>query len=254
MILANPLDRGNFRCDSSDGQARLPVLISVHMMGSSDLTPANGANYEDIRHDMVARQIRARGVQSPRVLAAMAEVPRHEFVSAELAEKAYSDEALPHAEGQTISQPYVVAACAEALGLDGSERVLEVGAGTGYQAAVLSLLAREIIALESISALAESARQRLARLGYVNVRIVAGDGSAGFAERAPFDAILVSAAAPSVPLPLVEQLSEGGRLVIPVGKSDHQQLVRIVKSQGRTHEQELFACRFVPLVGQFGWR
>jgi protein-L-isoaspartate(D-aspartate) O-methyltransferase len=224
------------------------------MIGSGDLTSTSGANYEDIRHDMVARQIRGRGVQSPRVLAAMADVPRHHFVSPELMEKAYADEALPYAEGQTISQPYVVAAGAEALALDGHERVLEVGAGTGYQAAVLSLLAREVIAVESIPALAESARQRLARLGYVNVRIESGDGSAGFAAAAPFEAILVSAAAPTVPPPLVDQLAEGGRLVIPVGKSDHQQLVQIVKSQGRTTEKELFACRFVPLVGQFGWR
>ena len=224
------------------------------MIGSGDLTPASGANYEDIRRDMVARQIRGRGVRSARVLAAMQEIPRHQFVSPELVEKAYADEALPHAEGQTISQPYVVAASAEALALGGHERVLEVGAGTGYQAAVLSLLAREVITLESIPALADSARQRLARGGYVNVRVEAGDGSAGFAAAAPFDAILVSAAAPSVPPPLMEQLAEGGRLVIPVGDSEHQHLMKITKSNGRTLEQELFACRFVPLLGQFGWR
>jgi protein-L-isoaspartate(D-aspartate) O-methyltransferase len=230
------------------------VIISVDMIGGGDFPPTNGANYEDVRHEMVARQIRGRGVRSPRVLAAMEEIPRHEFVSVEMIDRAYADEALPHAEGQTISQPYVVAAGAEALDLVGQERVLEVGAGTGYHAAVLSVLAREVIALESIPALAESARERLARLGYVNIRVETGDGSAGFAAAAPFDAILVSAAAPSVPPPLVEQLAEGGRLVIPVGNSDHQRLMKIVKSQGRTVEQELFACRFVPLVGQFGWR
>jgi protein-L-isoaspartate(D-aspartate) O-methyltransferase len=231
-----------------------PVIISEQMISGGDSTSTNGANYEDIRHNMVARQIRSRGVRSPRVLAAMEEVPRHEFVSLELAGRAYADEALPHAEGQTISQPYVVAASAEALELEGRERVLEVGAGTGYQAAVLSILAREIIAIESIPTLAASARERLARLGYLNVRVHAGDGSAGFAAGAPFDAILVSAAAPSVPPPLVEQLAEGGRLVIPLGNPDHQQLVKITKARGRTIERELFPCRYVPLVGQFGWR
>jgi protein-L-isoaspartate(D-aspartate) O-methyltransferase len=231
-----------------------PVIISVHMIGNGNRSSIYGAHYEDIRRDMVARQIRGRGVQSLRVLAAMEAVPRHQFVSPELIAKAYADEALPHAEGQTISQPYVVAASAEALALEGHERVLEVGAGSGYQAAVLSLLAREIIALESIPALAASARERLARLGYVNVRLQVGDGSTGLAAMAPFDAILVSAAAPSVPPPLVDQLAEGGRLVIPVGNSDHQQLLKIVKSQGRIIERELFACRFVPLVGQYGWR
>lgn len=157
-------------------------------------------------------------------------------------------------EGQTISQPYVVAASAEALALEGHERVLEVGAGTGYLAAVLSLLAREVIAIEAIAALAESARERLARLGYANVRVAVADGSQGFAEAAPFDAILASAAAHAVPQPLVEQLIEGGRLVIPVGATDQQQLLRIVKSNGETAHQELFACRFVPLVGRYGWR
>ena len=148
---------------------------------------------------------------------------------------AYADEALPVGEGQTISQPYVVAASAEALALEGHERVLEVGAGTGYQAAVLSLLAREVIAVETIPSLAESARERLARLGYSNVRVEEGDGSLGFPSDAPYDAILVSAAAPAVPQPLVDQLAEGGRLVIPVGEPDHQQLLRIVK-EGNRHQ------------------
>lgn len=214
----------------------------------------NSAKFEDARLDMVARQILGRGIRSPRVLAAMEAVPRHLFVPPGLASQAYADEPLPVGEGQTISQPYVVAASAEALALDGSERVLEVGAGTGYLAAVLSLLAREVIALEAIQALAESARRRLARPGYANVRIVVGDGSQGFSEAAPFDAILVSAAAPAVPQPLIEQLIEGGRLVIPVGATDSQQLLRIVKSDGQTTHQELFACRFVPLVGRYGWR
>ena len=212
----------------------------------------NRAKLEDARRDMVARQIRDRGVRSPRVLTAMETVPRHLFVSPELVERAYHDEALPTGEGQTISQPYVVGAMLEALSLEGNERVLEVGAGSGYLAAVLSLLVREVIAIEAIPALAESAGERLARLGYANVRVRTGDGSLGFPEEAPFDGILVSAAAPAVPQPLVDQLAEGGRLVIPVGPSGYQQLLRIVKANGRTTQQELFACRFVPLVGRYG--
>jgi protein-L-isoaspartate(D-aspartate) O-methyltransferase len=215
---------------------------------------SDSAKFEGLRRDMVARQIRERGVKSRRVLAAMEAIPRHLFVPPGLVAEAYADEALPAGEGQTISQPYVVAASIEALTLEGSERVLEVGAGTGYQAAVLSVLAREVIAFEAIPALAESARERLARLGYANVRVEVGDGSQGFAEAAPFDAILVAAAAPAVPQPLIDQLTEGGRLVIPVGTTEHQQLLRIVRSAGRTTEQELFACRFVPLVGRHGWR
>jgi len=203
---------------------------------------------------MVARQLRERGIRSERVLGAMETVPRHLFVPSERVPEAYSDEALPVGEGQTISQPYVVAASAEALALEGRERVLEVGAGTGYQAAVLSLLAREVIAVETIPSLAESARERLTRLGYSNVRVEQGDGSEGLAGEAPFDAILVSAAAPAVPQPLIDQLAEGGRLVIPVGLTDRQQLLRIVKEGNRTTEQKLFPCRFVPLVGRFGWR
>ena len=214
----------------------------------------NQAKLEDARRDMVARQIRGRGIRSPRVLAAMEAVPRHLFVRSDLIEHAYDDEALPAGEGQTISQPYVVAAMVEALSLKDDERVLEVGAGTGYLAAVLSQVAREVIAVEAIPALAESARERLARLGCANVRIQVADGSQGLPEEAPFQGILVSAAAPSVPQPLVDQLAAGGRLVIPVGPAEDQQLVRIMKTNGRTTHEELFACRFVPLVGRYGWR
>jgi protein-L-isoaspartate(D-aspartate) O-methyltransferase len=224
------------------------------MNPNGDRASHHRAKYEDIRHDMVARQIYDRGIRSPRVLAAMESVPRHLFVPPDLIGNAYADEALPSSDGQSISQPYIVAASTDALELQGHERVLEVGAGTGYQAAVVSLLAREVVGLEAIPALAESARERLARLGYPNVRVEVGDGSQGFSESAPFDAILVSAAAPSVPQPLVDQLAEGGRLVIPVGKPDHQQLLKIVKSEGRVFEKELFACRYVPLVGRYGWR
>ncbi|MGD0957085.1 MAG: protein-L-isoaspartate(D-aspartate) O-methyltransferase [Candidatus Acidiferrales bacterium] len=210
--------------------------------------------FETARREIVARQIHDRGIRSVRVLDAMESVPRHLFVPAEHLPEAYVDEPLPIGEGQTISRPFMVAAMAEALSLDGHERVLEIGAGCGYQAAVLSRLACEVIAVESQDVLAASARERLRRLGYTNVRVEEGDGPAGWPAAAPYDAILVTAAAPSVPPPLIEQLSEGGRLVIPVGQPERQELLRIVKRDRRTTEQSLCACRFVPLLGRYGWR
>jgi protein-L-isoaspartate(D-aspartate) O-methyltransferase len=211
------------------------------------------ANFEAERRDMVVRQIRDRGIRSARVLDAMQAVPRHLFVPREHIAEAYADEPLPIGEGQTISQPFMVAAMSEALSLEGRERVLEVGAGSGYQAAVLALLARDVIGMESQPALAASARERLARLGFTNVQIEEGDGSLGWPVAALYDAILVAAAAPAVPPPLVDQLAEGGRLVIPVGTPEHQELIRVVKNDGRTTSESLYSCRFVPLLGQFGW-
>ena len=205
------------------------------------------------RHHMVARQIRARGISSPRVLDAMAAVPRHEFVPAAEQASAYSDEALPIGGGQTISQPFMVAAMTDALQLSGTERVLEIGGGCGYQAAVLSLLAQDVMVVELQPALASASRQRLARLAYTNVRVEEGDGSLGWPAGAPYDAILVSAAAPAIPPPLIEQLSDNGRLVIPVGGSDQQNLLRIVKRAGGLAQESLCACRFVPLLGRHGW-
>ncbi|HTW24641.1 MAG TPA: protein-L-isoaspartate(D-aspartate) O-methyltransferase [Candidatus Baltobacteraceae bacterium] len=212
-----------------------------------------GQDFEAERREMVARQIRDRGIRSDRVLEAMATVPRHLFVAGELVRRAYADEPLPIGEGQTISQPFMVAAMAEALGLEGSERVLEVGCGSGYQAAVLSRLAGQVIAIETRPALAALARERLASLGSANVTVVEGDGSAGWPAGAPYDAILVTAAAPEVPQPLIDQLAENGRLVIPVGGSNHQELLRIVKRDGKLTEQSLYSCRFVPLLGRYGW-
>jgi protein-L-isoaspartate(D-aspartate) O-methyltransferase len=205
------------------------------------------------RNEMVARQIHSRGIISSRVLDAMASVPRHEFVPSEALAAAYSDEALPIGGGQTISQPFMVAAMSEALRLTGRERVLEIGGGCGYQAAVLSLLAQEVIAVELQPVLARAARARLARLGYANVRVEEGDGSLGWPDGAPYDAILVSAGAPAIPPPLVEQLIEGGTLVIPVGGSDRQDLLRIVGRSGGAAQESLCACRFVPLLGRHGW-
>lgn len=215
------------------------------------------ADFEAARRGMVARQIYDRDIRSPRVLEAMAAVPRHLFVPPEHVQEAYDDGPLPIGAGQTISQPFMVAAMADALSLEGNERVLEIGAGSGYQAAVLSLLAREVIAVEAQPALLAQTRERMARLGYANVHIEEGDGSLGWPPGAAadtrYDAILVTAAAPAVPPPLLDQLAEGGRLVIPVGTPTQQELLRIVKRQGRTTQQSLLACRFVPLVGRYGW-
>lgn len=213
----------------------------------------NAADWESLRLAMVAEQIRKRGIRSPRVLAAMERIPRHRFVPPELAQRAYNDEPLSIGERQTISQPYMVAAMTEALELDGSERVLEIGAGSGYQAAILAELAREVITVEARPPLAEAARERLAALGYKNVRVEIGDGTLGWPPAAPFDAILVAAAAPRIPPPLAEQLAEGGRIVIPVGPIDRQMLLRVRKSAGNFIEEKLFPCQFVPLQGRHGW-
>ncbi|MGH9734050.1 MAG: protein-L-isoaspartate(D-aspartate) O-methyltransferase [Candidatus Acidiferrales bacterium] len=216
--------------------------------------PDTSSPFEDARREMVARQIEQRGIRDERVLRAMRSVPRHLFVPEEYVNASYTDEPLPIGERQTISQPFMVAAMAEALLLKGPERVLEIGAGSGYQAAVLSRLARDVIAIETQPALAASARERLARLGYENVLLEEADGSMGWWREAPYDAILVTAAAPAVPPPLVEQLADGGRLVLPVGGAENQDLIRITKSEGRTSQESLYACRFVPLVGRYGWQ
>lgn len=205
------------------------------------------------RNEMVAHQIRSRGIVSARVLDSMAAVPRHEFVPVAAQASAYSDEALPIGGGQTISQPFMVAAMSDALQLSGSERVLEIGGGSGYQAAVLSLLAKDVIVVELRSSLAGACRERLARLGYANVGVEVGDGSLGWPAGAPYDAILVSAAAPAIPPPLIAQLAEGGRLVIPVGDSERQSMLRIVKRVGGLEKESLLTCCFVPLLGRHGW-
>jgi protein-L-isoaspartate(D-aspartate) O-methyltransferase len=200
---------------------------------------------------MVARQIAARGIDDARLLAAMREVPRHAFVSADQVEFAYDDRALPTARGQTISQPYVVALMLEALAVGPADRVLEVGAGSGYAAALLSRLAREVFAIELEPELAALARERLRALGCANVELQSGDGTLGWPEHAPFDAILVSAAAASVPPALEAQLAPRGRLVIPIGPAaGDQSLVRIARLEGGGFERrELCGVQFVPLIG-----
>jgi protein-L-isoaspartate(D-aspartate) O-methyltransferase len=205
------------------------------------------------RRAMVEEQIRKRGVKWPRVLEAMLSVPRHEFVPAEFLAEAYADKPLPIGDGQTISQPFMVGAMTEALELTGAERVLEIGTGSGYQAAVLSMLAQEIISIESHTSLALAAQERLAHLGYANVHVHNGDGSLGFADAAPYDAIVITAAAPEIPPYLAGQLRDAGRLVIPVGSQENQELLQARKEGGSLRTRVLFECRFVPLLGRYGW-
>ena len=205
------------------------------------------------RRTMIDTQIRKRGISSARVLEAMAAVPRHEFVPAQFRADAYADKPLPIGEGQTISQPYMVAAMTEALELTGTERVLEIGTGSGYQAAVLSLLVRQVITVENHTSLALAAQERLTNLGYANVHVHNGDGSAGFPDAAPYDAILVTAGAPEIPQVFASQLREGGRVVIPVGDRDNQELVRARMENGKLKSHVLFNCKFVLLLGRYGW-
>ncbi len=202
---------------------------------------------------MVEEQIRARGISSARVLEAMRTVPRHLFVPSEHIDSAYADHPIEIGEGQTISQPFMVAAMAAALDLRGTESVLEVGTGSGYSAAVLSLLAMKVYTIERYASLADSARQRLARFGYRNIYVYTDDGSAGLSSAAPFDAIAVAAAAPRMPKPLTEQLGEGGRLVVPVGAGEDQELILATKSNGEIRSRTVAYCRFVPLTGRYGF-
>jgi protein-L-isoaspartate(D-aspartate) O-methyltransferase len=205
------------------------------------------------RHDMVLNQLRRRGLTDERVLEAMSVVPREEFVLPGKYEYAYDDAALPIGYGQTISQPYMVAIMLEALQVEPGQVVLEVGAGSGYQAALLGQLAAAVYAVELVPELAARAAGVIARLGYGNVHIIAGDGSLGYPEAAPYDRIIVAAAAPSVPPPLVEQLAEGGRLTVPVGGQGHQECVTATKQGGELVVRRGLACTFVPLRGQHGW-
>ncbi|HUK31567.1 MAG TPA: protein-L-isoaspartate(D-aspartate) O-methyltransferase [Candidatus Acidoferrum sp.] len=205
------------------------------------------------RREMVERQLRRRGIRDASVLDAMLAVPRHEFVPEEFRAQSYDDKPISIGEGQTISQPFIVAAMIEAMELKGSEKVLEVGAGSGYAAAILSRLAAMVYTMESRPNLATAAQERLARLGFANVAVHMGDGSAGLLEAAPFDAILIAAAAPLVPQPLVEQLAEGGRMAIPIGDEQAQELVLMRKSNGEIHSQTLHQCAFVPLIGRYGF-
>jgi protein-L-isoaspartate(D-aspartate) O-methyltransferase len=205
------------------------------------------------RERMVVEQLQRRGIKDPRVLAAMRSVERDRFIPVEYAEHAYDDGPLPIGSSQTISQPYIVALMSEVAALEGSERVLEVGTGSGYQAAILSHLAAEIYSIESIQSLYEHARMVLDTMGIRNVHLSCGDGSLGWPEAAPFDAILVTAAMPGVARPLIEQLAAGGKLVAPIGEEDLQTLVRLRRLNNSWHEEYFGECRFVRMTGKHGF-
>ena len=212
-------------------------------------------NWTEQRAQMVDRQLRGRGIKDKRVLAAMLAVPREEFVPEEFRKNAYDDDPLPIGHAQTISQPYMVALMAECLSLIGGEGVLEVGCGSGYSAAVLGMLAREVVTMELHRELADRAKATLAKTGYGrNVTVVCGDGSLGYPSRAPYDGLTVAAGAPDVPPALLAQLDEGGRLVIPVGPLEDQELKIGSKTNGKVAYRIATRCRFVPLTGEQGWK
>jgi protein-L-isoaspartate(D-aspartate) O-methyltransferase len=229
------------------------VIFALAALVGASCGPAPLASDESelarARERMVAEQIEARGVKSERVLNALRKVPRHEFVPVAARHDAYGDHPLPIGHGQTISQPYIVAFMTDALGLSGGEKVLEVGTGSGYQSAVLAEVARSVYSIEIVAPLAEEARERMARLGYRNVFVRAGDGYKGWAENAPFDAIIVTAAAPRIPEPLKAQLKDGGRLVIPVGEST-QELVLLTRRGDTFEERRVLPVVFVPMTGE----
>lgn len=209
--------------------------------------------FESERRAMVEEQLRRRGICDERVLQAMFDVPRHEFVPPLYIQAAYEDRPIVIGEGQTISQPYIVAAMTEAANIESGDKILEIGTGSGYQAAVLARLGARVITMERIPRLAVAARERLSRLGYLTVEVVAQDGSAGYPQQAPYDAIMVTAAAPAVPRTLVGQLADGGHLVIPVG-SLHLQTLEVVSKHGEELSvRDLDPCQFVPLVGRQAW-
>jgi len=225
------------------------ACVTVLTMSFPATAPPDEARTAQARARMVQEQIESRGVRDPLTLGAMRQVPRHLFVPPELARDAYADHPLPIGHRQTISQPYIVAFMTEALGLEEGATVLEVGTGSGYQAAVLAEIADKVYSIEIVEALAAESRERLARLGYGNVEVRSGDGYQGWPEAAPFDGIIVTAAAPRIPEPLKEQLTDGGRLVIPVG-DESQHLIVITRRGDAFEERNVLPVRFVPMTGR----
>ena len=209
--------------------------------------------YTRERERMVEEQLASRGVTDPRVLAALRSVPRHLFVQEALRERAYGDHPLPIGEEQTISQPFIVGLMSSLLDLTGQEKVLEIGTGSGYQTAVLAELARRVCSIERLPRLAERARATLEALGYDNVWVRVGNGTLGWPDQAPFDRIIVTAGGPAVPPPLVQQLAEGGRMVVPVGSADNQVLTIVENVGGEIRQRTQGECRFVKLVGKYAW-
>jgi protein-L-isoaspartate(D-aspartate) O-methyltransferase len=211
-------------------------------------------DFAGMRMLMVEEQLIPRGISDEKVLNAFRKVPRHEFVREDLRQAAYNDYPLPIADNQTISQPYMVALMTESLKLKGGEKILEIGTGSGYQAAILAELAKEVYTVERFKDLADSAGEVLAKLGYSNVKIRVGDGTLGWEENAPYDGIVVTAGAPGIPESLVKQLKDGGRLLIPIGSGGFGQILTLVEKMGRDiRTSEICGCMFVPLVGKEGW-
>ncbi len=210
-------------------------------------------DFPKARLKMVEEQIVHRGIQNPKIISAMKKIPRHLFVEEALQNQAYSDHPLPIGEKQTISQPYMVALMTESLQLTGEEKVLEIGTGSGYQSAILAELSEKVFSIERIRPLAIRARNLLYELGYFNVEIKIFDGTLGWMDESPFDAILVTAGSPDIPQPLVDQLGIGGRLVIPVGDAFSQDLFRVTKTEKGVKKEDLGGCRFVKLIGKYGW-
>lgn len=229
--------------------ASVSAALVFSMISFFDQKELTEGDYATRRSEMVAKQIAARGVKDRRVLEAMRTVPRHLFIPEDLRDEAYGDYPIPIGYGQTISQPFIVALMTELLELVGNEKVLEVGTGSGYQAAVLSLLAKEVYSIEILPELATAAKERLGQLGHHNVEIVVADGWKGLPLKGPFDAIIVTAAAEEIPQALEDQLADGGRLVIPVGpQGGVQELVLVTKTKGKLARKEITSVRFVPLV------
>jgi len=214
----------------------------------------NKASFEEARHRMVEGQLAGRGIRDKRVLDVMRKVPRHRFVPEDMWDMAYRDTPLPIGYGQTISQPYIVAYMTQMLNLTPDDRVLEVGTGSGYQVAILSQLASQVYTIERVEELSKCAEQVVRELEYTNVMFRVGDGGYGWPEAAPFDAIIVTAAAPEVPQPLIAQLADGASLVAPIGPAGYQELVRLTKQGEKTELEHLVPVAFVPLVGEHGWR
>jgi len=210
-------------------------------------------NFAEQRDRMVEEQLKARGIMDERLLAAFRKVPRHSFVPEEFQSQAYTDHPLPIGVGQTISQPYMVALMTSCLQLHGHERVLEIGAGSGYQTAILAELALEVFSVERLPELLRAASERLSALGYLNVHLTTGNGSLGWPEQAPYEAIVVTAAAPDIPAPLLAQLADPGRMVLPVGPQDAQMLIEVEQRRGTITQREIASCVFVPLCGRHGW-
>jgi protein-L-isoaspartate(D-aspartate) O-methyltransferase len=221
------------------------MIRSKSSSGSDELRVA--------REEMVHKQLESRGIRDPKVLAALRRVPRHRFVDAALQSRAYDDHALPIGAGQTISQPYMVALMTQALELQGGEKILEIGTGSGYQTAVLAEFSPRVFSIERDPELARAAASRLSALGYANAILKTGDGSLGWPEHAPFDRIIVTAGAPAIPPALLEQLADPGRLVVPVGDRELQTLEVVDLRDGKLSRRRLVECAFVPLVGEEGW-